>query len=273
MLKVLPAWQDALDSNLGEVETVRRFAAAVATQAGGIRVGNARVAAFAGVVHQRTYVNFAGISGRLVKREAGDLLLITGWRAPGSSRIERRALLLQAKLAKTAHQFVKVKAGGDQEQHHLYLNWPAIEYAWPDGMSRVRRLDVAEVGSATKYLLIPRGKPKVSPALLRGATAIPGTLGGRQLTNHADFMCETLRMLFGMSGKDYDPTRSKDWDQFVTDMLSRVSPKDQPVIPPHAWLLRTLQTAAPFAEDEGVTVLRITVHADGESWDDQLDYI
>lgn len=195
--------------------------------------GTAKIKAGGVFVHARPFVtcdSFPELKPKSV--EIGDLLLIRTLVVSGKVE-ERRALLLQAKKADC------IPATPDnQNQWHLYEQWPRFTYALRSGglTGKSRRIKEPDMYDATKYLLIgtdqitsnkyceewPFYWPFLWPEPSIHHTAQPTK---PEISRYKCFAGELLDFLVGNAGKVFDTPRprTRGWDRFVYDLIDETA--------------------------------------------------
>jgi hypothetical protein len=162
------------------------------------------------------------------RREAGDMLLVIRSHSADGT-IDQRALLLQAKVVKTAGEWLNASGRGSKAQHFLYSKWPEFECQWPP--KRRLKLSQALAKKGAKFLLIPHHRVRLPPQAgsasarfnaslwSRGATA--QATGDRSFAYHRGFDIEFGNLIDGVGGAPFDPHGSSGWDRLIRDLLLR----------------------------------------------------
>lgn len=188
-----------------------------------------RVSAGALFVHQKPQVccsNFPDASQGAC--EIGDLLVVRSERE--SNRfLNRRALLLQAKKAKS----FPVKPDSLNQQH-LYSKWPTFKYvrAGPTLNGKRRHITGNDVYNGAKYLLINNGNRNtgisflVESCLFFHRQIFPEILTAQPyqpVLKHYDcFLREVVAFILGDAGKPYTfpvPRNQRNWDRVISDLV------------------------------------------------------
>ena len=167
--------------------------------------------------------------------EIGDILFIATHK--NKERIERWALLLQAKIAENFHNITP----DNQNQHILYQYWPEFEYIRSGNLNgQKRKVFGPNLYSGAKYLLFnPNGHCHFKHCFMFDCfdkrcrrmchhedmcligTAYPTD----PLTSFVCFGQEFFDFLFGNAGREfmYQPKIRNDWDQVITDLLDETA--------------------------------------------------
>jgi len=165
--------------------------------------------------------------------ELGDLLLLRTGKHNGSV-LDRRAMLIQAK------KFKKLPVlSVDQNQHHLYAQWPEFEYVRSGNLSGEKRhIQGIDLYNGSKYLLIgpkdvcafcsPCCSSKKCIAAFHSfpischcvLTAQPSE---PELSHYRCVLNEVFDFILGDAGKTYTtppPSKSRNWDRVIDDLTT-----------------------------------------------------
>lgn len=192
--------------------------------------GTTKVRAGGIFVHAQPFVTCKSFPDSIPKSvEIGDLLLIRTL-VKNNTVIERRALLLQAKKAKS------IPAVPDNEnQWHLYERWPEFTYASKsvELTGKIRHIKEPDMYDAAKYWLLGSERhchPHILHTCLMSIFYnYPDVFGHYtaqptrpDISRYRLFASEILDLLIGNAGKTFitPPPGTNGWDQVIDDLIN-----------------------------------------------------
>jgi hypothetical protein len=169
-------------------------------------------------VHSRPHVAFTKTDGKPGRCELADLLLVVDFQPPGGGRPDRRAVLIQAKLAKNGSIRLRRK---EWVQFELLSRWPSFTFATPGYDPRARDLIAANSPGSHEvtgeYGAIQLGV--ALPSWTQLLVSPPDRFSGE--CDLGQFLA-TMAFGRGLCGREAEPGGRDDWS-FTVDELLRVT--------------------------------------------------
>ena len=179
-------------------------------------------------VHSSTFVKIQKFPApKPSSVEIGDLLLVRTVRSK-EKVLERRAFLLQAK------KITRIPVKPDnQNQHHLYAEWPPFEYVRSKNLNgKKRHIQGPELYDGAKYFLIANNRKEIyipcCVCCICHSYHLPVATAKAtrpQLSGYTCFYSEIINFIIGNAGRSYVQPNSKDigWNRVIDDLLSETA--------------------------------------------------